>query len=117
MIAASVDSHFSHLAWTQQSRKMGGLGAMDIPIISDLQHTVSKDYGVYLEEEGHTLRGLFIINDKGILKHITHNSPEAGRNVDETLRLVQAYQYAAVVSSFNEKTRTHRFSRRFCGHG
>jgi len=111
VIAASVDSHFSHLAWTQQSRKMGGLGAMDIPIISDLQHTVSKDYGVYLEEEGHTLRGLFIIDDKGILKHITHNSPEAGRNVDETLRLVQAYQYAAVVSP----TPSTRFFRRFCG--
>ena len=87
----------------------------------DLPHTVrvslSEDYGVYLEEEGHTLRGLFIISDKGILKHITHNSPEAGRNVDETLRLVQAYQYAAIVSSFNEKTRTRCFSRRFCVHG
>ena len=96
VVAASTDSLFSHLSWTQQSRKLGGLGPLDIPIIADLKHTVSKDYGVYLEEEGHDLRGLFIISDKGILKHITHNSPEAGRSVDEALRLVQAYQFAAV---------------------
>jgi len=96
VVSASVDSLFSHLAWTQQARKMGGLGPMEIPIISDLKHNLSKDYGVYMEDAGHSLRGLFIIDDKGILKHALHNSPEAGRSVDEALRLVQAYQYAAV---------------------
>jgi len=77
VIGASVDSLFSHLAWTQQARKMGGLGPMDIPIISDLKHTLSKDYGVYMEDAGHTLRGLFIIDNKGILK-VNNFIPDTG---------------------------------------
>jgi peroxiredoxin (alkyl hydroperoxide reductase subunit C) len=68
---------------------------MNIPLLADPTHKVSKDYGVYLDEEGHTLRGLFIIDDKGVLQHALHNAPQAGRSVDETLRLVQAYQFAA----------------------
>lgn len=85
-------------AWVALARKSGGLGPqnLNIPLLADTTHQLSKDYGVYLEEEGHTLRGLFLINDQGVLKHMLHNSPEAGRSVDETLRLVQAYQYAAV---------------------
>lgn len=93
VIAASTDSLFSHLAWTQTPRKMGGLGQMNIPIISDLTHQISKDYGVYLEDAGHDLRGLFIIDGKGIIRHITMNDPPVGRNVDEVLRLVQGYQF------------------------
>ncbi|KAA0716898.1 Peroxiredoxin-4 [Triplophysa tibetana] len=54
---------------------------------------VSKDYGVFLEDQGHTLRGLFIIDDKGVLRQITMNDLPVGRSVDETLRLVQAFQY------------------------
>uniref|UniRef100_A0A3Q4BQK9 thioredoxin-dependent peroxiredoxin n=1 Tax=Mola mola TaxID=94237 RepID=A0A3Q4BQK9_MOLML len=74
-------------------RKQGGLGPMKIPLLSDLTHQISKDYGVYLEDQGHTLRGLFIIDDKGILRQITMNDLPVGRSVDETLRLVQAFQY------------------------
>ena len=78
-------------------RKHGGIGPnINIPLLADPTHTLTKDYGCYLEKEGHALRGLFIINKDGILKHALHNSPEAGRSVDETLRLVQAYQYADV---------------------
>lgn len=54
---------------------------------------VSKDYGVYLEDAGHTLRGLFIIDAKGILRQITINDLPVGRSVDETIRLVQAFQH------------------------
>ena len=74
-------------------RKEGGLGRLEIPLLSDLTHTISKDYGVYLEDNGHTLRGLFIIDDKGVLRQITMNDLPVGRSVDETLRLVQAFQY------------------------
>uniref|UniRef100_A0A3B3ZP94 thioredoxin-dependent peroxiredoxin n=1 Tax=Periophthalmus magnuspinnatus TaxID=409849 RepID=A0A3B3ZP94_9GOBI len=74
-------------------RKQGGLGQMKIPLLSDLTHQISKDYGVYLEDQGHTLRGLFIIDDKGVLRQITMNDLPVGRSVDETLRLVQAFQY------------------------
>lgn len=74
-------------------RKEGGLGNIQIPLLSDLTHKISKDYGVYLEDLGHTLRGLFIIDPKGILRQITMNDLPVGRSVDETLRLVQAFQY------------------------
>lgn len=73
VIAASVDSHFTHLSWIKTPRKQGGLGEINIPLLSDLSHKVSKDYGVYLEDLGHTLRGLFIIDAKGILRQITMN--------------------------------------------
>ncbi|KAK0166582.1 hypothetical protein PV327_004075 [Microctonus hyperodae] len=93
VVAASVDSHFTHLAWINTPRKDGGLENIAIPLISDLTHKISKDYGVYLEDLGHTLRGLFIIDGKGILRQITLNDLAVGRSVEETLRLVQAFQY------------------------
>lgn len=86
VIAASVDSHFTHLSWIKTERKAGGLGKVNIPLLSDLNHKISKDYGVYLEDLGHTLRGLFIIDGKGILRQITMNDLPVGRSVDETLR-------------------------------
>lgn len=93
VIACSVDSEFSHLAWTERSRKQGGLGQMNIPLLSDITKQISKDYGVYLEDKGVSLRGLFIIDNKGILRQITVNDLPVGRSVDETLRLVQAFQF------------------------
>ena len=68
VVACSVDSHFTHLAWMATPRTEGGLGKLDIPLLSDLTHAISKDYGVYLEENGHTLRGLFIIDPEGTLR-------------------------------------------------
>ncbi|CAH1798256.1 unnamed protein product [Owenia fusiformis] len=93
VVACSVDSQFTHLAWINTPRTQGGLGPMNIPLLSDLTHKISKDYGVLLEDAGHTLRGLFIIDDKGVLRQITMNDLPVGRSVDETLRLVQAFQY------------------------
>ncbi|XP_041498387.1 peroxiredoxin-4-like [Microtus oregoni] len=93
VVACSVDSQFTHLAWINTPRRQGGLGPIRIPLLSDLNHQISKDYGVYLEDSGHTLRGLFIIDDKGVLRQITLNDLPVGRSVDETLRLVQAFQY------------------------
>ncbi|KAK7806479.1 hypothetical protein U0070_018016, partial [Myodes glareolus] len=85
--------NFTHLAWINTPRRQGGLGPIRIPLLSDLNHQISKDYGVYLEDSGHTLRGLFIIDDKGVLRQITLNDFPVGRSVDETLRLVQTFQY------------------------
>lgn len=68
-----MDSHFTHLAWVNTPRKEGGLGPLDIPLLSDLTHKISSDYGVYLADVGHTLRGLFIIDDKQTLRQITMN--------------------------------------------
>lgn len=56
VVAASVDSHFTHLAWVNTPRKDGGLGKLSIPLLSDMTHKISKDYGVYLSDVGHSLR-------------------------------------------------------------
>jgi len=92
VVGVSVDSKFSHLAWTKQSRKEGGLGKMNIPLLSDITKHISHDYGVLLED-GIALRGLFLIDPKGIVRHITMNDLPVGRSVDETLRVVKAFQY------------------------
>ncbi|CAH0723022.1 unnamed protein product, partial [Brenthis ino] len=93
VIGASTDSHFTHLAWINTPRKQGGLGPMNIPLISDKSHRISRDYGVLDEESGIPFRGLFIIDDKQNLRQITINDLPVGRSVDETLRLVQAFQF------------------------
>jgi len=93
LIACSADSHFSHLAWTNVPRKQGGLGEMNIPLLADKSGKISREYGVFIEEEGIPFRGLFIIDPKGNLRQITINDLPVGRSVDETLRLVQAFQF------------------------
>ncbi|XP_076677823.1 peroxiredoxin 2 [Andrena cerasifolii] len=93
LIAASTDSHFSHLAWVNTPRKQGGLGEMDIPLLADKSSKIARDYGVLDEETGIPFRGLFIIDDKQNLRQVTINDLPVGRSVDETLRLVQAFQY------------------------
>uniref|UniRef100_H3B2U4 thioredoxin-dependent peroxiredoxin n=1 Tax=Latimeria chalumnae TaxID=7897 RepID=H3B2U4_LATCH len=82
-----------HYFRTNTPRKTGGLGPMKIPLVADTKRTISQDYGVLKEDEGIAYRGLFIIDDKGILRQITINDLPVGRSVDETLRLVQAFQF------------------------
>jgi len=75
-------------------RKSGGLGEQTkIPIISDKTKAIAKSYGVYLSEEGISLRGLFIIDPKGIVRQITMNDLQVGRSVTEIIRLVEAFQF------------------------
>ena len=93
VVVASTDSKFSHHSWANHPRKEGGLKPMEIPMLADPNHQLSKDYGVYVEADGVDLRGLFIIDDKGILRQVTVNDRPVGRSVDETLRLVQALQF------------------------
>ncbi|GLH10932.1 hypothetical protein R5R35_000937 [Gryllus longicercus] len=93
VIAASCDSHFSHLAWINTPRKKGGLGDMNIPLLADKSGKIAKAYGVLNEESGVPFRGLFIIDANQVLRQITINDLPVGRSVDETLRLVQAFQY------------------------
>jgi len=91
--AVSTDSVYSHLAWINTPRKQGGLGSMKIPLLADKNMEISKKYGVLKEDDGVAFRGLFIIDDKGNLRQITINDLPVGRSVDETLRLVQAFQF------------------------
>jgi peroxiredoxin 2/4 len=92
VIGVSTDSIYTHLAWINTDRTDNGLGQINYPLAADTTHQVSKDYGVLIEEEGIALRGLFIINPEGELMYqvVFHNS--IGRDVDETLRVLQGLQ-------------------------
>ncbi|KAF9357422.1 Peroxiredoxin-2 [Mortierella sp. AD094] len=93
VLACSCDSEFSHLAWVNTPRTQGGLGEMKIPIIADFTKKIATDYGVLKEDEGVAYRGLFIIDPKQVIRQITINDLPVGRNVDETVRLVEAFQF------------------------
>lgn len=93
ILGISVDSEFSHLAWVQTDRKSGGVGDLNYPLVSDIRKEISAAYNVLDPEAGIALRGLFIIDKEGIIQHATINNLAFGRNVDETLRTLQAIQY------------------------
>lgn len=96
VVAASCDNKFTHLAWVNTPRSEGGLGEMQIPILADFTKEIASNYGALIDQgddKGVPLRALYIISDKGVVRHMTMNDLPVGRNVDETLRLVEAYQY------------------------
>ncbi|NJO78085.1 MAG: peroxiredoxin [Cyanobacteria bacterium RM1_2_2] len=93
ILGVSVDSEFSHLAWTQTDRKSGGVGDLSYPLVSDIKKEISAAYNVLDPEAGIALRGLFIIDKEGVIQHATINNLAFGRSVDETLRTLQAIQY------------------------
>ncbi|KAG2781307.1 hypothetical protein JG687_00001662 [Phytophthora cactorum] len=100
VVAISTDSHHTHLAWVKTPRNEGGLGKMNIPLIADISKRISEDYGVLVTDEedemfGAALRGLFIIDPEGTIRSIQINDDAVGRSVDETLRILKAFQYAA----------------------
>jgi peroxiredoxin 2/4 len=70
VVFASTDSEYSLLAWNNASTRDGGLGNIHIPLLSDKNHKLSRDYGVLIEEEGIALRGLFIIDPRGIIRQV-----------------------------------------------
>ena len=94
VLGVSVDSHFTHQAWAQVDRKDGGMKGVNYPLLADLSKNISRSYGVLIEEAGIALRGLFIINKDGVLKHSTINHLDLGRSVDEVLRLLDAVDFS-----------------------
>jgi alkyl hydroperoxide reductase subunit AhpC len=91
VMAVSVDSVYSHLAWQQ-----GRLGPLKFPQMSDLTREVSREYGVLIEDKGYSLRGLFIIDPNGVLRYMTVHDENVGRSVEETLRVLEALQTGAL---------------------
>lgn len=91
IIACSVDSKFTHLAWLNTPRKDGGLGNIEYPLLSDITKKISADYGVLLDS-GIALRGLFIIDPEGAVAYEVIHDLGIGRNVDEALRVLEALQ-------------------------
>ncbi len=92
VIGVSVDSKFTHLAWKNTPRNQGGIGAIQYPLVADLDKKISEKYGVLLEA-GIALRGLFLIDKQGVVRHALVNDLPLGRSVDEALRLIDALQF------------------------
>merc|ERR1712086_18429 len=96
VIGCSIDSHFTHKEWTKKDKKKGGLGPMNIPLLSDLSHKIARDYGCLIEDGGDAgvaMRATYIIDGNGTLRHMAINDLPVGRSADEYIRLVQAFQY------------------------
>ncbi len=107
LIAVSTDSEQSHFSWLQIPKNMGGIKGITYPIVSDINKTISYNYGVlsgdwYLDEyenlketkkELISYRGLFIIDKQGIIRHMSINDFPFGRNIDESIRIIDSIQY------------------------
>lgn len=92
VLGCSVDSVFSHLAWNNLSRKEGGLGGVTYPLVADLNKEIAKKYGVLLDG-GIALRGLFLIDKAGVVRHSVVNDLPLGRSIPEALRVLEALQF------------------------
>ena len=94
-MGVSCDSNYSHKAWAEIPRNKGGIAGINVPLIGDFTKTIARDYGVLFEANGISLRGTFIIDPDGVVKSESVNFFPVGRNVEEALRTVDAFQEAA----------------------
>ncbi|MGZ3652997.1 MAG: peroxiredoxin [Bdellovibrionota bacterium] len=94
VVGASIDSQFSHLAWINTPRAQGGLGDIKYPLLADVNKDAARSYQV-LNDGGVALRGLFLISPEGNLEYQVVHNLGVGRSVDETLRVLEAFQYVA----------------------
>ena len=92
VLGVSVDSQYSHFAWRQMPKQEGGIGRIGFPLVADLDKNIARSYGV-LFNESVALRGLFLIDRGGVVRHAVINDLPLGRNVDEALRMVDALQF------------------------
>ena len=92
VVGVSVDSQFSHFAWKNTKPEDGGIGDIQFPLVADLSKNIARNYGILFGEEV-ALRGLFLIDKEGIVRHCVINDLPLGRSVDETIRMVDALQF------------------------
>ena len=92
VVGVSVDSAFSHLAWRKTPRGNGGIGQIRFPLVADLDKKIAREYGI-LFDDSVALRGLFLIDKSGIVRHAVVNDLPLGRNVDEALRMLDALRF------------------------
>lgn len=92
LVGISIDSHFSHLAWKNTPVNQGGIGNIQYPLVSDLNKDISRSYNVLLDG-GVALRGLFLIDKEGVIRHQVVNDLPLGRSVNEALRVLHALQF------------------------
>jgi len=92
VVGCSVDSHFTHLAWTNTPVEQGGVGKLGYPLVADLNKNIARNYDVLLNESV-ALRGSFLIDEQGVVRHQLVNDLPLGRNIDEMLRMVDALDF------------------------
>ena len=92
LVGGSVDSQYTHYAWRQTPPKKGGIGEISYPLVADLDKNIAREYGVLLDESV-ALRGLFVIDTHGVVRHQLVNDLPLGRSVDEAIRVVDALQF------------------------
>lgn len=92
VIGVSVDSKFTHLAWKNTEINDGGIGQIQYPLVADLTKNIARDYDVLIDEEV-ALRGTFLIDQEGTVRHQLVNDLPLGRNIDEAIRMVDALKF------------------------
>jgi len=92
VIGVSVDSKFTHYAWRNTAVENGGIGDIQYPLVADLNKNIAREYGI-LFNDAVALRGLFLIDTKGVIRHAVINDLPLGRSVNEALRMVDALQF------------------------
>lgn len=93
VVACSVDSPYSHLAWLNTPKNKGGIDGVEYPLISDINKNIARDYDVLNQQEGIAYRGLFLIDREGIVRHQIVNDLPLGRSVTEVIRTLDALIY------------------------
>ncbi len=89
ILGVSTDTHWVHLAWRKQHPDLTNLA---YPMLADTKRELSTALGVLHKEEGVPLRATFIVDPQGVIRHVSVNDLSVGRNVDETLRILDAFQ-------------------------
>lgn len=93
VLAVSIDSQFSHLAWRNTPINKGGIGQVQYTLVADVNHSICQAYGVEHPQAGVAFRGAFIIDKGGVVRAQVVNDLSLGRNIDELLRLIDALQF------------------------
>jgi len=92
VVGVSIDSQFTHWAWKNTPVNDGGIGNIQYPLVADLDKKISRQYGVLLDM-GVALRGTFLIDKQGVVRHAVINDLPLGRSIDEALRMVDALEF------------------------
>ena len=93
VVGVSIDSQFTHNAWRNTPTENGGIGAVKYALAADVKHEIANAYGIEHPDEGVALRGSFLIDKNGVVRHQVVNDLPLGRNIDEMLRMVDALQF------------------------
>jgi peroxiredoxin (alkyl hydroperoxide reductase subunit C) len=92
VLGASIDSHFSHLAWKNTEVNNGGIGNVQYPLVADIDKSITDAYDMRTGP-GIALRGSFLIDKEGVVQHQVVNNLPLGRDINEMLRMVDALQF------------------------